>query len=122
MEKQYNLLIVDDEVVTLKLTKQGLERLGYNVAIFSRPEESLEYFKNNKDSVHLIISDKSMPRMRGIELLKEIRKIDKEIPFFILTGYTTTEDDEVLLKEGVTKILMKPLSLKELVAEIKTAL
>lgn len=122
MEKQYNLLIVDDEVVTLKLTKQGLERLGYNVAIFSRPEESLEYFKNNKDNVHLIISDKSMPRMRGIELLKEIRKIDKEIPFFILTGYTTTEDDEVLLKEGVTKILMKPLSLKELVAEIKTAL
>lgn len=119
MDKNFNLLIVDDEVVTLKLTKQGLEKLGYNVAIFSKPEESLVYFKENHSNVHLIISDKSMPKMRGIELLKEIRKIDKVVPFFILTGYTTREDDELLVQEGVTKILMKPLSLKELVREIK---
>ncbi|MCR9203985.1 MAG: response regulator, partial [Halobacteriovoraceae bacterium] len=73
-------------------------------------------------SVHLIISDKSMPKMRGIELLKEVRTIDKDVPFFILTGYTTKEDDELLVQEGVTKILMKPLSLKEIVREIKEIL
>lgn len=122
MNKTFNLLIVDDEVVTLKLTKQGLEKLGYNVAIFSRPEESLNYFRENIENVHLIISDKSMPKMRGIEVLKEVRKIDEEIPFFILTGYTTKEDDELLNREGVTKILMKPLSLKELVREIEDSL
>lgn len=113
-----NILIVDDEVVTLKLTKQGLEKLGFNVAIFSRPQEALEYFEQSNGNLDLVISDKSMPLMNGKDLLKRIREKDANIPVFILTGYSSEEDDSELSRLGVTRILYKPLSIKELQSEI----
>ena len=55
VEGKKNILIVDDEAVTLKMTKQGLERFGYNVAIFSKPLEALDYFNDNFKNIDLVI-------------------------------------------------------------------
>ena len=112
------ILIIDDEVVTLNLTKQGLEKLGYEVEIFSMATKALSYIGDHHKEIDLIISDKSMPFMGGLELLKEVRKIDPILPVYILTGYSSQEDDQEFLKAGVTKILTKPISLKELQKEI----
>lgn len=115
-------MIVDDEATTLKMTKQGLERFDFNVAIFSKPHEALEYFRTNKDQIDLVISDKSMPKMNGEELVKNIRLISQSIPIFVLSGFVSKEDDTELISIGATKVLLKPLSIKDIVVELRDTL
>ncbi len=117
-KKIRNILVIDDETLTLKMTKQGLERSGFNVAIFSRPAESLDYFKNNHNIIDLVITDKNMPQMSGIQLLQEFRKVCLETPVFVLTGFSDPAEDKVMKDAGVTKILMKPLSIRDIIKEI----
>lgn len=117
-----NIIVIDDESITLKMTKESLERMGFNVAIFSQAKKALEYFLENKNSVDLILSDKSMPNMDGFELTRQVRAVDTSIPIFILTGYASNEDDEVIKGIGVTKLLFKPISMRELALEIKEVL
>lgn len=100
------------------MTKQGLERKGHNVAIFSRPEESLTYFKDHHNIIDLVITDKNMPLMSGPQLIKEFRKYNQETPIFVLTGYSDPEEDVSMKEIGATKILMKPLSIRDIVKEI----
>ncbi|MCF8058872.1 MAG: response regulator [Bacteriovoracaceae bacterium] len=122
VNKVHNILVIDDESITLKMSKEGLERLGYNVAIFSRPDKALDYFSKSHNDLDLVITDKSMPKMNGVELVKQMREIDDSIPIFILTGFASNEDDLSLRKAGVTDILYKPLSIREISSKIKEIL
>ena len=119
-DSKINILVIDDETTTLKMTKQGLERSGFNVAIFSRPMESVEYFKDNHQVINLVITDKNMPQMSGLQLIEEFRKYNTEIPIFVLTGFSDPSEDQQMKKMGATKILMKPLSIRDIIKEIKT--
>jgi DNA-binding response OmpR family regulator len=118
----HNILVIDDESITLKMTKVGLERLGYKVAIYSRPNEALTYFKENHNELDLIMTDKSMPKMNGVELVKRMREVNQTIPIFVLTGFASNEDDISLRNAGITDILYKPLSMREIAAKIKEIL
>lgn len=121
-DNAFNILVIDDETMTLKMTKQGLERSGFSVAIFSRPEKSLEYFREANQGLDLIITDKNMPTLTGLQLIEKFREIKSDIPIFVLTGFSDHEEDEKLMKAGATKILMKPLSIRDIVKEIKETL
>lgn len=116
-----NIIVIDDESITLKMTKESLERLGFNVAIFSRAQKALDYFIENQEAIDLILSDKSMPSMNGLELTQEIRLINEEVPILILTGFASNEDDIEIKRVGVTKLLFKPISMRELAIEINQA-
>jgi CheY-like chemotaxis protein len=121
-KKGKNIIVIDDESITLKMTKESLERMGFNVAIFSNAQKALDYFLDNHDSIDLVLSDKSMPKMNGFELTRQIRRVSSELPVFILTGYASNEDDETIKSIGVTKLLFKPISMKELASEIEEVL
>jgi len=114
-----NILVIDDEALTLKMTKQGLERSGFNVAIFSRPLESLKYFQEQHQIIDLVITDKNMPEMSGQQLISEFRKFCTKTPIFVLTGFSDPVEDKIMHDAGATKILMKPLSIRDLIKEIE---
>lgn len=116
--KPKKIIVIDDESMTLKMTKESLERLGFVVAIFSKAQEALDYYLKNKGSVDLILSDKSMPRMTGLEFTRKVREHDPDIPILILTGYASNEDDVIIKNIGVTKVLFKPISMRELAEEM----
>lgn len=116
--KPKRIMVIDDESMTLKMTKESLERLGFVVAIFSKAQEALDYYLKNKGSVDLILSDKSMPRMTGLEFTRKVREHDPHIPILILTGYASNEDDVIIKNIGVTKVLFKPISMRELAEEM----
>lgn len=122
MTQESNILVIDDEVITLKMTKIGLERLGYTVAVFSKPNEAISYFKEHHSIVKLVITDKNMPNISGVDILKKFKEIDENIPIIVLTGFIESEEDRQLLELGSFKNLLKPISLKELSIEIQAAL
>jgi DNA-binding response OmpR family regulator len=122
LTQESNILVIDDEVITLKMTKIGLERLGYVVAVFSKPKEAIAYFEEHHSIVKLVITDKNMPNISGVDILKKFKEIDANIPIIVLTGFIESEEDRQLLELGAYKNLLKPISLKELSVEIRAAL
>jgi len=117
-----NILVIDDEAITLKMTKAGLERLGFKVAIFSKPDEAISYFSKHHSLIKLVITDKNMPLISGVEILKTFKEINPSIPVLILTGFIEIDEDEELKRMGSRKNLLKPISLKELAKEINEIL
>lgn len=86
-----NILVVDDELMITETIASFLEVASpYSVTQCNNPGEALEIVKSRQ--VDLVISDFLMPGMNGLDLLKEIRNIDKRITSILLTGYADKDN------------------------------
>ncbi|WP_136810348.1 hybrid sensor histidine kinase/response regulator [Desulfosediminicola flagellatus] len=113
------ILVVDDEVQILEILKGLLGNLHYVVTTSSSPDEALSIFCNAPESFDLLITDMNMPNMNGAELIKSVRQICPEIPVILCTGFSefmNTENTEAL---GLSRYLMKPVTLKQLNTAIR---
>lgn len=118
-----HLLIIDDEEVSLRLTKRGLEKFEYQVTTFNCAQEALKSFKLGPHVYDLVITDKSMPRLSGFELLKSIREVKSDIPVILFTGFISEEEEQSLQKLiKDIKIVLKPIRMQELQSIVKTML
>ena len=116
--KSKSILLVDDDYDIVNLFKDLLENRNYEVTGFTNPLEALEHYKTNWDRYGLVISDMRMPGMTGFDLLKNIRKIDKTISFFLMSAYDTIDFSEL---EGIKidGFIQKPIRIKELLSTIE---
>ncbi len=109
--KELKILFVEDEVNISKLLKDALADYFYSFTVASDGLEGLEKFKNiNPD---IVITDIMMPNLDGLEMTKEIRKINEDIPIIVLSAFS---DKEKLLKAidiGITKYFIKPFDPEE---------
>lgn len=110
-----NLLIVDDE----KLIRQGLKaRIRYfnldigDIYEASDGMEALEIIKEHP--INITIADIRMPDMDGLTLIKEAKKIKKNIYFIVLSGYAEFAYAEEAIRLGVKAYLLKPVVNEEL--------
>jgi len=69
-EPRYDIIVVDDDALTLELIKRALRTSNYNVQYFSNELEALSYLENNKTGV--LIVDHRMPRLDGLDLLQTL--------------------------------------------------
>lgn len=88
MDKK-KILVIDDEPDFLELIKVRLEANNYEVITASNGEEGLEKVKQVKPDAVLL--DILMPGIGGLQTLKEIRRIDKNLPVFIVTAFSNEE-------------------------------
>ncbi len=117
-----NLLLVDDEESVVRLEKQMLERLGYNVSAMSNSLEALEIFNSNPDGYDLVISDMTMPNMTGDKLAKEILAVKSDMPVIICTGFSERINKEHAEAIGVSGFLMKPVVKFEMAQMVRKVL
>lgn len=110
-----NALVVDDEEVVRNLLKDLLEKEGHKVAISSDGKTALDIFKREK--FNIVITDITMPGMNGIELLKEIKKLDQNIPVVLITG-KIMEDKKDLINidsiEEASGFIEKPFNISDI--------
>ncbi len=121
-EGKEKILLVDDEQSILKLQKQMLEKFGYQVETRSSSLEALELFKARPDNFDLIVTDMTMPNMRGDELAKEIRARDKKTPVIICTGFSEKIDENTAERIGINGFLMKPILMKDMMQTVRKVL
>jgi len=114
------LLIVEDEAALQNALCKGFRKLGYTVDAAIDGEEALELFFSN--TYRLILLDLNLPKLDGIEVLKEIRIDNKEIPILILSARSEVADKIVGLDEGANDYLEKPFHFKELEARVRALL
>ena len=110
------ILFVDDEESILKIGKRVLEGLGYKVISESSSNKALETFKSNPAHFDLLITDQSMPKMSGSELIAEILKVRPDMPVILCSGYSTKVSEENYKNKSISSYLSKPYS-KKLLSE-----
>jgi two-component system response regulator ArlR len=111
------ILIVEDEIGIANFLKQGLEEEGYEVVVAHDGQSGLEIAQKQK--VDIILLDWIMPQMLGIDVCKEIRKVDSKTPILFLTAKDTIQETIEGLKAGANDYIKKPFSFDELVERIK---
>ncbi|MGD0265522.1 MAG: response regulator [Candidatus Methylomirabilota bacterium] len=106
------VLVVDDEPDFIELLREFLTAKGYEVIAASNGEEALRKVK--EDRPHLILLDVRMPKMNGLEVLKQVREIDHEVGVIMVTAVNEEETGRQALKLGAFDYITKPLDLKYL--------
>lgn len=120
-KERASILIVEDNADLLEFIAEEIN-LYYNIFTAKNGKEALCILDNT--NVHLIISDIMMPEMDGLELLKQIRSMDKysHIPIILLTAKTTVQSHMEGLKLGADAYIEKPFSTSLLIAQISNLL
>ena len=116
------ILYVDDERSLRTLGKRRLELLGYRVTVAGDGAQALERFQATPDEFDLVITDYLMPRMNGLELTSEVRRIRPEVPIILMSGFIDNLPDEDLEPVGVTDTVQKPVTSFELATTLARVL
>jgi PAS domain S-box-containing protein len=116
------ILLVDDEEMVVKMEKQLLERMGYNVTSRTESIEAFEVFKTNPDAFDIIISDMTMPNMTGLQLANKVKAIRPDIPFVICTGFSDQITKESSKGLGIQGYVSKPIIKKDIAKIIRDVL
>jgi CheY-like chemotaxis protein len=116
------VLVVDDEPTLVVMMEQKLRRLGYQVETASGAAEALETFARAPSRFDLVISDQTMPRMSGLELAVEFRRIRPGIPVILCTGLAQDFSSDAAARLGISEIIGKPVNTERLGFAIRRAL
>lgn len=116
------ILIVDDEEMISDITRQRLERLGYQAITSNNSKEALELFRSNKDGFDLVITDQTMPHMTGEHMARELMDIRPDIPIIITTGYSSQLNEKKAAQIGIKALLMKPVDKISLAKTVRKVL
>ncbi len=112
----YSILVVDDEEAVRDMLKVTPERENHR---FSRGADALSFYRENHDSVDIVILDMIMPGMNGRELFNLMREINPEINALISSGYSLDMSDmQNLYDEGILGFLQKPYNSSLLISSI----
>ena len=115
------ILIVDDEPDMLKLLSMIIrEKTSYEVTTTNNPLEALELAK--KSPFDLVIADLKMPGLDGIELLDAVKRVDEDIPFIIITAYSTVEAAAEAMQKGGFDFITKPFRKEQILFTIDKAM
>lgn len=120
--KNVKILLVDDHNVNFFVMMGILEKLGFSRANIKTADDGFEAIAIlRKDDINLVITDKEMPRIDGLTLLKEIKNDTElyKIPVILNSGTATPELEEQAILFGAVGFFPKPYDIKEVEAVIE---
>lgn len=113
------ILVVDDEPPIVDVLVYNLERANYDVLVARDGEEAL--CKAQQEQPDLIILDLMLPRMDGLEVCRALRR-ERDVPIIMLTARDSEVDRVVGLELGADDYVVKPFSVRELMARVGSVL
>ena len=115
----YHAILVDDEPFVLEGLKDAIDWEGYQFEIsatFTNPLEALQYIQSH--SVHLLITDVSMPELNGIDLIMQAKEAAPLLSILVLSAHENFDYVKTALRSGAENYLLKPVDQDELAASI----
>ncbi len=113
------ILVVDDEPNYLIILAEILRDEGFEVFTAENGEKALEIVRTT--DLDLVLTDMQMPVMGGMELLRQVKSINNNLPVIMLTAYGEVEKAVAAMRDGAFNYLTKPFKNDELIANIKKA-
>ena len=120
MNKQFDILIVEDEQVIVDAAKKILIPKGLTIDEALNSEIALKKLQQNK--YKLILSDLMLPHISGFELIKKVQRTNAEIAIIIITGYAMIENTIKCFKVGAFDLIPKPFDVDELLGVVSRAM
>lgn len=115
-----NILIVDDDINIRETLKEILEENGYIVSIGGTGREAILCCKNDK--LDGVLLDLRLPDMDGIEVLREILHVNREVPVIVISAFGTIDKAVEAVKMGAYDFIEKPLQEEKLLITLRNAL
>ncbi len=116
------ILLVDDDEQIIRIMRQILESLGYHVTARTSSLEALALFQNKSEEIDLVITDMTMPNMRGDQLARRLLAIRPDLPVIICTGFSEQINEQKAKAMGIGGFVMKPVVKSEIAMAIRKVL
>ncbi|HEY7423494.1 MAG TPA: PAS domain S-box protein, partial [Gemmataceae bacterium] len=116
------ILVVDDERVVRNLARTVLERVGFQVLTADSGEQALDIYRREGKAIDLVLLDYSMPRMNGVQALKELAQLDPHVCVIFCSGYHTDDQVDQMLAAGARAFVPKPYRPRDIVQAIRRVL
>ena len=114
-----SILIIDDEPGITRLLMRICERAGFTAITAFDGRAGLEAFERHAGSLQAVLVDLTMPRLDGLEVLRQIRERDEELPVLLMSGFDEQEVSTRCSALGVNGFLKKPFSVGLVLENLK---
>ena len=112
------IVVVDDEQSVASMLQELLTLKGAAVVAFGNGQEALAAFTSYPDSVDLVITDETMPGLRGFDMARQMLTLRPQLPIILCTGYSAHVTPELAQQAGIRAFLPKPIEVANLIQAI----
>ena len=116
------VLLVDDEDIIIDVGKQMLDKMGYAVLLAGSGKEAIEVYKDNQDTIDLVILDMIMPEMSGGETFERLKEINPGLKVLLSSGYSIDGRASEIMERGCDGFMQKPFNMIQLSRKIREIL
>ena len=116
------ILLVDDEAPVRNVATKMLECCGFSVLIASDGYEAVEQFREHSEEIACVLLDFAMPRMDGEETYRELRRLRRDVPIVLASGYSAFDVQNRFPDGGLAGFIEKPYDLQKLGATLREVL
>jgi PAS domain S-box-containing protein len=113
------ILFLDDEEIVAKAGAQLLRRAGFIVDSETQVSNALALLQSQAGAFHLVVTDQTMPVMRGLEFASKVHALRPDLPILLVSGNAIPIANEELVEMGVREVIMKPYDREVLVAAVR---
>jgi len=116
------VLVVDDEETVRTVARLSLEKCGFQVLSAVDGREGVRIFRENADSIELVLLDMTMPHMNGEEAFGEMRRIKPDVKVILSSGYNEMDAAGRFAGKGLAGFIQKPYRPVDLIARVRAAI
>lgn len=116
------VLFIDDEETLVEMAREMLQELGYEVVAVKNGARALDLFLADPDRFDLVITDMTMPGMKGTDVARKMLDVRPDVPIILCTGFSELVTEEKARHLGIRVFLMKPYTLTDLSSALRKAL
>ncbi|MBI5021907.1 MAG: response regulator [Ignavibacteriales bacterium] len=116
----HTILMIEDDEVQLALQRSILMDAGYKLFATADGPQGITIFQKHK--IDLVLLDLGLASMSGLEVLREIRRIDDKAKVIVITGYPSVESSVIAMKYGAIDYIQKPFDVKGWLKRIRAIL
>ena len=119
-KKKNSALVVDDDPNVLQVLGGYMKAFNFDVETMENPRMAVELCRKNRFDI--ILSDLMMPQMNGLDFLQEVRQVDPDAAFIMITGYPSIDSAVEAIRRGAQDYITKPFKIEEIKLKIDKAL
>jgi PAS domain S-box-containing protein len=116
------VLVIEDEQMIRDAMSITLTKKGYTVITAGDGAEGIEMFRQHRDRIDIVLSDRGLPKIWGEDVWRQIKRMKPDVPFLLLTGFIEPHRKEELIKEGIRRVISKPFTPAELLSRMREIL
>lgn len=113
------ILLVDDDILCLKVLTQYLDEAQYTYVTCKDGQLAWNYLQKNPDKFFVVLSDRVLPKLHGLQLLAKMQKKALTIPLVLFSAVASKEERCEAIAQGVYDFFYKPISKELLLALLK---